>query len=213
MREPTRILNTETSRIDKVLLWRDFVEFVVHPEFHCPNKPTNFSEISLEYSKRVREVALELLEGISESLGLEGKCIFKALNLESCLQHVIVNLYPPCPQPELAMGLPPNSDHSLLTILTQNGIGGLQLHHNGKSVSNGKFKSVVHRAVVNNKETRISVTSQIGPSLDTIVNPAPKLVDNEINPPAYGRIKYKDYLELQQSSNLYGKSCLDGVRI
>lgn len=92
-------------------------------------------EISKEYCKRTREVARELLKGISESLGLEASYIDNTLNLNSGFQLLIANLYPPCPQPDLAMGLPPHSDHGLLTLLTQNGIGGLQLQHNGKWVN------------------------------------------------------------------------------
>ena len=95
------------------------------------------SEISLEYSQRVREVARGLLKGISESLGLEGSYIDKALNLEQGKQIFIANLYPTCPQPELAMGMPPHSDHGFLTLLIQNGIGGLQIQHKGKWVDVG----------------------------------------------------------------------------
>ena len=89
----------------------------------------------LEYSKRVREVARELLRGISESLGLEAEYIEKALNFEEGLQVNIANYYPPCTQPELAMGLPRHTDHGLLTILIGNGVSGLQMQHNGKWVN------------------------------------------------------------------------------
>lgn len=88
-----------------------------------------------EYSNSVGKVAKDLLGGISESLGLEPSYIYKTLNLESSLQILIANLYPPCPQPELAMGLPPHSDHGLLSLLIQNGVGGLQVHHKGKWVN------------------------------------------------------------------------------
>lgn len=90
-----------------------------------------------EYCKRNRELARELLKGISESLGLEEGYIEKALNLEANPhQLLVINLYPPCPEPELVMGLPPHSDHGLLTILMQNevGVGGLQVKHRGKWV-------------------------------------------------------------------------------
>lgn len=78
----------------------------------------------------------ELLKGISESLGLEATDFDTALDVESAgLQIFIANLYPPCPQPELAMGMPPHSDHGLLTLLMQNGISGLQVQHKGKWVN------------------------------------------------------------------------------
>lgn len=76
----------------------------------------------------------ELLKGVSESLGLVPCYLEKASELETGLQILIANLYPRCPQPELAMGLPPHSDHGLLTVLIQNNVGGLQLKHNGKWV-------------------------------------------------------------------------------
>ncbi|GMN58970.1 hypothetical protein TIFTF001_028069 [Ficus carica] len=188
------------------------------------------SDIALEYCKRIRAIVKEISKGIAESLGLEANYISKAMNLESSFQIFIANWYPPCPQPELAMGLPPHSDHGLLTLLTQNGIGGLQIQHNGKWVnvnsfpnsflvntgdhleilSNGKYKSVVHQAVVNRDSTRISLAIANGPSHDTVVTPAPELVKS--HPPAYGGIKYKEYIQLQQSNNLNGKSILNRIR-
>ncbi|KAJ9174925.1 hypothetical protein P3X46_013520 [Hevea brasiliensis] len=231
--DPIRCGTSFNTSVEKVFCWRDFLKLFVHPVFHSPSKPAEFSENLLEYSKRVREVARELLKGISESLGLGTNYIDKALNLEQGLQVSIANYYPPCTQPELAMGLPSHSDHGLLTILIQNGVSGLQVQHKGKWVnmngypnsflvntgdhleilSNGKYKSVEHRAVVNKKAARISLAMAHGPSLDSVVTPAPELLDREGNAPAYIEMKYGKYLELQQSSKLDGKSCLDQVRI
>ncbi|XP_039174278.1 protein DMR6-LIKE OXYGENASE 2 isoform X2 [Eucalyptus grandis] len=221
------------TSVDKVFFWRDYLKVRVHPEFHCPSKPEGFSEVLAEYAGAVRKLARGLLKGISESLGLEPGYIDEAMNMDSSLQRLTANLYPPCPQPELAMGMPPHSDHGLLTILMQNGIGGLQVHHGGKWVkidpipnaflvntgdhleimSNGKYKSVLHRAVVNNKDTRISIILSNGPSLDTVVTPAEQLVDGESNRAMYIGMKYKDFLELHQSSVLDGKSGLERVKI
>ncbi|KAG4165276.1 hypothetical protein ERO13_A13G069400v2 [Gossypium hirsutum] len=230
--DPIRSGTSFNESVDEILCWRDYVKIFQHPEFHSPNKPPSFREIALEYSKRVRLVAREIIRGISESLGLEKDYIDETLNLENGLQLIAANLYPPCPQPELAMGLPPHSDHGLLTLLIQNQIGGLQVQHKGKWVnidpipnsflanigdhieilSNGKYKSVLHRAVVNNRDVRISIAVPHGPALDAIVSPAPKLVEIVGNPPAYGAMKYKEYLELQQGSMLNGKSSLERIR-
>ncbi|CAK9174076.1 unnamed protein product [Ilex paraguariensis] len=231
--DPIRCGTSFNPSKEKVFFWRDFLKVIVHPEFHFPNKPIGFSELSSEYCKRTRKVARELLKGISESLGVDNNYMEKTLNLDSGLQIFILNLYPPCPQPELAMGLPPHSDHGLLTLLIQNEVPGLQVQHNGKWVtvnplpnsflvntadhleifSNGKYKSVVHRAVVNNRLTRMSLAMAHGPSLETTVSPASNLLDSENNPPAYIPMKYKQYLELQQGNQLDRKSCLGRVRV
>ncbi|KAJ1386992.1 Oxoglutarate/iron-dependent dioxygenase [Sesbania bispinosa] len=190
-------------------------------------------DASAEYSRRTWKVGRELLKGISESLGLEANYIDKTMNLDSGLQMLAANLYPPCPQPELAMGMPPHSDHGLLNLLMQNGVSGLQVLHNGKWInvsstpncflvlvsdhleimSNGKYKSVLHRAVVSNRATRMSLASVIAPSLDTVVEPASELLDKQSNPTAYVGMKHRDYMELQRSNHLYGKSVLDKVKI
>ncbi|XP_059648007.1 2-oxoglutarate-dependent dioxygenase 19-like [Cornus florida] len=231
--DPIRCGTSFNATAEKVFFWRDFLKVHVHPHFHFPNKPMGFSELSLEYCDRTRKVASELLKGISESLGLEKSYIHKTLNLDSGFQIFVANLYPPCPQPDQAMGLPPHSDHGLLTLLIENRIVGLQVQHNSKFVnvnappnsflvntgdhleilSNGKYKSNVHRAVVNNKATRISLAMAHGPALDAVVGPATELVNRETHPAAYIPMKYVEFMELQQSNQLDGKSVLDRVRV
>ena len=97
---------------------------------YCP-----YREVAYEYSSKIREVRKTLLQGISESLGLEATALENYTGFDSGFQVFVVNLYPPCPQPELALGMPPHTDHGLLTLLYQNGIGGLQVKHDGKWVN------------------------------------------------------------------------------
>ncbi|KAM7520812.1 hypothetical protein LguiB_019774 [Lonicera macranthoides] len=231
--DPIKYGTSFNASLDKSLYWRDHLKVFVHPHFNAPLKPDNFREISKEFCTGAREVAKEVLKAISMSLGLEENYIHKAMDLDLGSQLLVVNMYPPCPQPESAMGLPPHSDHGLLTLLVQNGLDGLQVMHNGKWVpinplpqslivnigdhmeilSNGIYKSVIHRAVVNKETTRISLGTANGPPLDKIVRPAPELVDGESRPLGYRGIKYGDYLELQYSHQLNAKSCLDLIRI
>ncbi|MED6106569.1 hypothetical protein PIB30_005553 [Stylosanthes scabra] len=231
--DPIRYGTSFNASMDKVKFWRDFIKIIVHPKFHSPDKPPGFRDTCAEYCRKTRKLGRELLKGISESLGLEADYIDRTMNLDHGLQMIAANLYLPCPQPELAMGMPPHSDHGLLNLLIQNGVCGLQvLHHNRwinvtstpncflvlvsdhlEIVSNGKYKSVLHRAVVSNKATRISVATVIAPSMDTVVEPASELIDNETNPAAYVGMTHKDYMELQRTNHLYGKSVLNQVRI
>ncbi|KAL1125942.1 hypothetical protein V6Z11_A13G077600, partial [Gossypium hirsutum] len=230
--DPIRYGTSFNPSVDKILYWRDYLKIFQHPAFHSPSNPPSFREIALEYSKRTRGVMKEIVRGISESLGLEDKYIEKASNLENCLQIMIANLYPSCPQPELAMGLPAHSDHGLLTLLIQNDTVGLQVLHKDKWVnihpipnsflanigdhieilSNRKYKSVLHRAVVNDRDARISIALAHGPAMDAAVSPAPMLLEDGQNPLAYRAMKYKEYVELQQSNKLDGKSCLEHIR-
>ncbi|KAI6678173.1 hypothetical protein NL676_038969 [Syzygium grande] len=78
-------------------------------------------------------------------------------------------------------------------------------------MSNGKYKSVLHRAVVNDKATRISIALSNGSSPDTVITPVEQLVDGKNNRAVHIGMKYKDVLELQERSVLNGKSGLDGV--
>ncbi|KAK7282574.1 hypothetical protein RIF29_11471 [Crotalaria pallida] len=204
---------------EKVHYWRDYLRVITSPEFNFPHKPPGFKELAFEYTRKIRTVARKVLEGISESLGLESNNIIESTCFDSGFQLFAVNLYPSCPQPELVLGMPPHSDHGYLTFLTQNGIGGLQVKHDGKwvnanplpnslivnigdqleVVSNGRYKSVFHRAVLNNRETRISVVVNNGPALDTEVGPAPKLLVKE--KPLFKSIKYQDYLKIKHQSS------------
>ncbi|KAG4954812.1 hypothetical protein JHK87_040406 [Glycine soja] len=230
--DPIRYGTSFNLMVDKALFWRDYLKCHVHPHFNVPSKPHGFSETVDEYITKSREVVGELLKGISLSLGLEENYIHKRLNVELGSQFLILNFYPPCPKPELVMGLPAHTDHGLLTLLMENELGGLQIQHKGRWIpvhalpnsflintgdhleilTNGKYKSVLHRAVVNTKATRISVATAHGASLDTSVGPAPELVGDE-NPAAYRAIKYRDYIHFQQSNELDRRSCLDHIRI
>ncbi|XP_027103253.1 2-oxoglutarate-dependent dioxygenase 19-like [Coffea arabica] len=115
-----------------VLFWRDYLRFFVHPEFYCPDKPQELRDLISEYSQRTRDLASKLLQGITRSLGMEEDYIQKAMDLDHGTQIFAANYYPPCPQPELAIGIPPHTDHGLLTFLLQNGVGGLEIQYRGQ---------------------------------------------------------------------------------
>lgn len=67
--------------------------------------------------------------------------------------------------------------------------------------------------MVNNKATRISIATVLGPSMELVVSPAAGLLDMEKREATYIGLTYKDYLQLQQSSQLDGKCNLYRVRI
>ncbi|KAK7353352.1 hypothetical protein VNO80_18798 [Phaseolus coccineus] len=229
--EPIRHGTSFCPQVEKVHYWRDYLKATTFPQFNFPRKPPGFREVAYEYSQKIRGLARKLLEGISESLGLASNSIVESTEFDSSHQLFVVNLYPACPQPHLALGMPSHSDIGLLTLLTQNGIGGLQVKHHGKwvninplpncltvlladqleVVSNGRYKRVLHRAILKNGGTRISVVLANGPALDKEVGPLAELLEHE--KPLFKSIKYQDYFLLQQKSRLDDKSSLDEIRL
>ncbi|GKV04060.1 hypothetical protein SLEP1_g16274 [Rubroshorea leprosula] len=175
--------NVKTAKVGN---WRDFLRLHCSPlEDHVlewPSNPPSFRKVVAEYCARVRGVALRLLEAISESVGLKRDHIDKTLSKHG--QHMALNYYPPCPQPELTYGLPGHTDPNLITILLQDNVPGLQVLINGKWVavnpipntfiinignqmqviSNDRYKSVLHRAVANCEKERMSIPTFYCPS-------------------------------------------------
>ncbi|XP_060169265.1 2-oxoglutarate-dependent dioxygenase 19-like isoform X2 [Lycium barbarum] len=79
--------------------------------------------------------------------------------------------------------------------------------------TNGKYKSVLHRAVVK-KVPRISIGIANCPAMNATVRPAASpLIQNERLPPLYLPMKYSEYVEKQQTKPLDGKSSLDQIKI
>lgn len=81
-----------------------------------------------EYLEQLWQLAKKILGAISEGLGLEHGYIEESMGEGH--QILAANYYPPCPEPDKTLGLAAHSDHGALTILTQNGVNGLQVKHN-----------------------------------------------------------------------------------
>ena len=75
-----------------------------------------------------------LLSLISIGLSLEEDCLLKKLG-EQPRQRAQANFYPPCPNPELTMGLLEHTDLNALPILLQSEVFGLQVNKDGKWIS------------------------------------------------------------------------------
>lgn len=70
---------------------------------------------------------------VSEAMGLDRQFVEEALELDSSFQKFGANFYPPCPQPDQTIGLPPHNDPGLFTILLiHNGLAGLQIERHGQ---------------------------------------------------------------------------------
>lgn len=82
------------------------------------------------YSLEVHKLAMKVLSLVAQNLGIEVEEM--RMLFEEGMQSIRMNYYPPCPQPELVMGLSPHSDPGGLTILLQvNEANGLEIKKDG----------------------------------------------------------------------------------
>lgn len=232
--DPSKTMRLSTSfniNKEQVHNWRDYLRLHCYPlDKYVPEWPSNppsFRDIVSNYCTEVRQLGYKLQELISESLGLEKAHIEKVLGEQG--QHMAINYYPPCPEPELTYGLPGHTDPNALTILLQDlQVAGLQVLKDGKwvavnphpnafvinigdqlqALSNGKYRSVWHRAIVNPDNARISVASFLCPGDDAIIGPPKALTDNG-SAAIYRDFTYAEYYSKFWSKNLDQVHCLE----
>ncbi|KAM3354143.1 hypothetical protein ACQJBY_025029 [Aegilops geniculata] len=221
---------------DQKLDWCNMLALGVSPAFIrqpklWPTTPAAFTDTLERYSAEVRALCHRLLEHIAETLGLAPGTF--AGMFGDAVQAVRMNFYPPCPRPDLVLGLSAHSDGSAVTVLQQDaGRAGLQVLRDGAWVpvhpvphalvvnlgdslevlTNGRYKSVEHRAVTNGEQDRLSIVTFYAPAYDVELGPLPELVaDGE--PCRYRRFKHGEYSRHYVTSKLEGKKTLDFAKI
>ncbi|KAJ6752376.1 hypothetical protein OIU85_002776 [Salix viminalis] len=75
-------------------------------------------------------------------------------------------------------------------------------------LSNDRYKSVLHRAVVNSEKERISIPTFYCPSQDTVIGPPEEMVDDD-HPAVYRDFTYGEYYEKFWNRGLVKECCLD----
>jgi aminocyclopropanecarboxylate oxidase len=156
---------------------------------------------------------------LCENLGLEKGYLTQAFRGPSGAPTfgTKVSSYPPCPRPDLVKGLRAHTDAGGIILLFQDAqVGGLQLLKDGEWVdvpptrhavvvnlgdqleviTNGRYKSVMHRVVAQPDGNRISIASFYNPGGDAVIFPAPGLVKAEEAAVAYPKFVFDDYMAL-----------------
>ena len=82
------------------------------------------------YADAMHTLQKQLMEVVLESLGLNANYLHE--DIEEGSQVLAVNCYPPCPEPDLALGMPPHTDYGTLTILNQSHQGLEIMDHDKK---------------------------------------------------------------------------------
>jgi len=233
-KQPVRVSTSVNICKEKVQHWRDYLRHPCHPleevKGSWPEKPAAYREIAGKYADEVRALILGLLSAISEALGLDSDYLNRNFGRHN--QAMVINHYPSCPNPDLTVGLPGHSDLDGITVLMQDDVSGLQVLKNGKwvaveplakafvvnlgdqlqVVSNGRFRSVEHRAVTNACSARTSIAMFCTPAEDAFIAPAASMVDEQ-HPPLYKGYKFEEFWEAFWNQLLKRKAVLDSFKI
>ncbi|KAG7596072.1 Oxoglutarate/iron-dependent dioxygenase [Arabidopsis suecica] len=214
--------------------WRDTLGCYTAPDPPRPEDlPATCGEMMIEYSKEVMKLGKLLFELLSEALGLNTNHL-KDMDCTNSLL-LLGHYYPPCPQPDLTLGLTKHSDNSFLTILLQDHIGGLQVLHDQywvdvppvpgalvvnvgdllQLITNDKFISVEHRVLANVAGPRISVACFFSSYLmanPRVYGPIKEILSEE-NPPNYRDTTITEYAKFYRSKGFDGTSGLLYLKI
>jgi isopenicillin N synthase-like dioxygenase len=229
-----RVSTSFNNHKETVLNWRDYLIHSCHPledVIGCwPEKPAAYRDIAGNYATEVRALILRLLAAISEALGLASDYLNRIFRKHD--QWMAINYYPACPNPDLTLGIPGHSDVRGITVLMQGDVSGLQVIKEGKwvavepipnafvvnlgvqmeAVSNGRFRSALHRAVTNGSTARISIPTFYGPSYDAFLSPAASMVDEQ-HPALYREYKVGEFMGMFWNNKISSKSVLDYYKI
>nr|GME17818.1 codeine O-demethylase-like [Ipomoea batatas] len=164
----------------QILDWNDRLYLTVSPEEQIkynlwPANPENFREVVQEYIKKLIALNELLLKAMALSLNLEENSFVNQFGDRSSVVARF-NFYPPCPSPDLVLGVKQHADGGVFTFLLQDkDVEGLQVQKDGQwfrvpivpyaivvnvgdqaevvidheIMTNGVLKSPVHRVVTN----------------------------------------------------------------
>ncbi|PIN23114.1 Iron/ascorbate family oxidoreductase [Handroanthus impetiginosus] len=216
-----------------VASWRDafsctFMDDVVDPKVI----PPVCRDKIIEYMKHMIDMRNILSELLSEALGLSPDFLEQMQCMKS--EYLSCLYYPACPEPDRTFGTGKHSDPTILTILVQDDMGGLQIHHDNNWVdvppipgalianigdllqllTNDKFKSVEHRVLAMSMGTRVSAACFFYPSTQQMVKaygPIKELL-SEDNPAVYKEVNYIEFVTQYQKNVKGSQSTLSNFK-
>ncbi|KAL1563450.1 protein SRG1-like [Salvia divinorum] len=215
--------------------WNDRLYLQVAPNHHhklhyWPLNPQSFRKVLHDYTAKLRQLEEQLLKSMEKSLSLpEGSFLNKFGEQQSMFARF--NYYPPCSKPDQVLGLKPHADGSAMTIVLQDrDVLGLQILKDNQwfwvptlpnallvnagdhleIMSNGIYRSPVHRAVTNSERERISLAVFCSPDPEKEIEPVEELVDEE-RPRMFKTVR--NYLQTYFHYYQQGKRPIDALRM
>ncbi|KAJ1430769.1 Oxoglutarate/iron-dependent dioxygenase [Sesbania bispinosa] len=203
---------------EKVLEWKDYITAL------------EYLKLSSKIVRDITEILISKLEVEVDDSKIEGLL---------CVKKVNMNYYPACPNPELTVGAGRHSDMGTITVLLQDGVGGLYVrveeeNDSGKEewleippipgalvinvgdtlqiLSNGKYKSEEHRVRTTSSQSRVSVPVFTMPTATERIGPLAEVVKKD-GLAHYKEVVWQDYMNNFFGNAHAGKKSLDFAKI
>jgi isopenicillin N synthase-like dioxygenase len=197
----------------------------MHGRSLFPEHPSGFKSTVLAYMDAVTQVGHLVMEAIALSLGLGGDFFRERLTADPLILFRIFHY--PAQEGEDSWGVGEHTDYGLLTILLQDGNGGLQVRSGGRWVdappiegtfvcnigdmldrmTGGLYRSTPHRVRNTSGRDRLSFPLFFDPSFEAEVRPIPGLEAHYDD-----RDQRWDGASVHDLSGTYGEYLLHKVR-
>nr|TKW19930.1 hypothetical protein SEVIR_4G052000v2 [Setaria viridis] len=223
---------------DQVLDWSDRLNVKVEPQDErnlakWPRHPEHFRDVLLEYTLKSKKMKCTILRAMARLLELDDGYFLNTFSNKAPVT-VRINHYLPCPRPDLVLGFKPHSDDGVLaTLLVDSHLCALQVLIDGvwynvptkphsmlinigdfmEVMSNGIFKSTVHRVVADTAKERISLAMFYALDSEHEIKPAADLLLHDKQPAKYKEVKTMDYMAGFYEHFARGTRVIDSMKI
>ncbi|KAK6912253.1 Non-hem dioxygenase N-terminal domain [Dillenia turbinata] len=215
--------------------WQDRLFLDVYPEDGIklkfwPENPKSFRQVLKDFTSKIKKVTEQVSRAMARSLDLDENCFLDQFGPRGTLQARF-NYYSRCKTPDLILGLKPHSDGTGFTIILQGTeVEGLQVLKDDQwqtvppssdallvlmgdqmeIMSNGVFKSPVHRVLTSSEKERISIVVFYSPEPQKEIGPEEGLINEEM-PRLFKKVA--DYANIHWGYYQQGKRALHAAKV